>query len=260
MPRESRFDKQNKEEKRIKNLGYLVFFAHDHYSKKHYDDYIDLIPVSWFIVHKFAINNSSMRYQFWRLEEESKKVYIEGYKNWYREFYENLNPRVVRREGFKPELTQKELERYSGSVDIEILGYYPTLIEADIARVNFIKKKNTVYKGLNILDDIYGEDDYIEGKGYVIYAHISPNGKYYIGITKRDPPELRWDEGRGYKKQRKFWNAIKYYGWDNFQHIILETGLSKKMAEYKETKYIEKYNSVENGYNVIYENGEQWEN
>lgn len=258
MPRESRFDKQNKTKKRLKNLGYLVFFAHDHYSNRHCDDYVDLIPVSWFISNKFTMG-SNKRFQYCKFDSEAREIYKEGYKNWYREFYDNLNPRVIRREGFKPELSEEDLEKYSRAVDIEILGYYLTLIEADMARVKFIQERDTIYKGMNVLDDIYGEEDYVVGKGYTVYAHISPKGKYYIGITKKDPPELRWNNGKGYQKQRKMWNAIKYYGWDNFQHIILETGLSKKRAKYLETRYIEKYNSVENGYNVIYEDGGQLE-
>lgn len=258
MPREARYEKQVQGKRRIKNLGYLVFFTHNPVRKRHWYDYVDIIPVSDFITNRFSLS-SNIRSQYWRLGEEIKKVFKEGYKNWYREFYDNLNPRVVRREGFKPELSEEELDRYSEHIDFEILGYYKTLIEADIARVKFIQEKDSVYKGMNILDDIYGEDDYVNGKGYTVYAHISPKGKYYIGITKKDPPELRWNNGKGYQKQRKMWNAIKYYGWDNFQHIILETGLSKKRAKYLETRYIEKYNSVENGYNVIYEDGDQWE-
>ena len=50
---------------------------------------------------------------------------------------------------------------------------------------------------------------------WIVYQHISPNGKSYIGITQQDP-EKRWQNGKGYTGQKKFYNAIKKYGWDSF--------------------------------------------
>lgn len=55
---------------------------------------------------------------------------------------------------------------------------------------------------------------------YIVYRHTSPSGKVYIGITSRQP-EQRWLNGNGYKDSPKFYNAIKKYGWDNFNHEIL---------------------------------------
>ena len=67
--------------------------------------------------------------------------------------------------------------------------------------------------------------------GYTVYKHTSPSGKVYIGITKRKP-EYRWNKGKGYRKdQLLFYRAIKKYGWDNFTHEILYTGLSEKDAK-----------------------------
>ena len=66
--------------------------------------------------------------------------------------------------------------------------------------------------------------------GYTVYKHTSPSGKVYIGITKRKP-EYRWNKGKGYRKdQLLFYRAIKKYGWDNFTHEILYTGLSEKVV------------------------------
>ena len=67
--------------------------------------------------------------------------------------------------------------------------------------------------------------------GYTVYKHTSPSGKVYIGITKRKP-EYRWNKGKGYRKdQLLFYRAIKKYGWGNFTHEILYTGLSEKDAK-----------------------------
>ena len=77
------------------------------------------------------------------------------------------------------------------------------------------------------------------------------NGKIYIGITKQKP-QYRWNNGNGYVKQL-FYKAIKKYGWNNFEHIVLFKKLSRKEAELKEVELIKKYNShcTKFGYNVL---------
>ena len=89
---------------------------------------------------------------------------------------------------------------------------------------------------------------------YTVYMHTCPNGKKYIGITQRNP-EQRWARGSGYYSNKHFYNAIKKYGWDNIEHIILFENLTKEEAESKEIKLIKKYKSNFNefGYNI--ENG-----
>ena len=88
-------------------------------------------------------------------------------------------------------------------------------------------------------------------KKYIVYMHKNKiNNKIYIGITFRKPEE-RWLNGNGYRRQPKFFNAIIKYGWDNFEHIILEQNiLTEEEALKLETYYIQKYDSVNNGYNV----------
>jgi len=81
--------------------------------------------------------------------------------------------------------------------------------------------------------------------------HTSPNGKKYIGITCCNPL-YRWQNGQGYKHNAYFNKAIIKYGWDNFTHEILESGLSKEEAEEKEICLIKKLNlqSPQFGYNL----------
>lgn len=84
---------------------------------------------------------------------------------------------------------------------------------------------------------------------YIVYMHTAPNNKKYIGITFLSP-EKRWGvNGYGYKKQIKFYRAIKKYGWENFKHEILYTNLTKAEAEQKEIELIKLYDSKNNGYN-----------
>lgn len=65
---------------------------------------------------------------------------------------------------------------------------------------------------------------------YCVYEHVSPSGKRYIGITSQNP-ERRWRaDGSGYRQNPHFMNAIKKYGWKNFTHNILYSGLTKDEA------------------------------
>ncbi len=89
----------------------------------------------------------------------------------------------------------------------------------------------------------------MDRNNYVVYQHLFPNGKSYIGITGTQT-EKRWRNGKGYEDQPKIKNAIEKYGWDNVQHNILLTGLTKEDAEEKEKELIVQFKSIENGYNT----------
>lgn len=85
----------------------------------------------------------------------------------------------------------------------------------------------------------------------IIYAHRNKlNNKYYIGQTIQEPSK-RWRCGEGYVHCQKFYNAIKKYGWNNFEHIIL-CKCNSSDADTLEKYYIKKYDSVKNGYNISF--------
>ena len=78
---------------------------------------------------------------------------------------------------------------------------------------------------------------------YYLYAHVNKiNYKIYIGITSKKP-KYRWDNGNGYVNCTYFYKAIKKYGWDNFEHIVLAKNISKEFALKLEKFYIKKCNS-----------------
>lgn len=84
---------------------------------------------------------------------------------------------------------------------------------------------------------------------YCVYLHTNQlNGKKYVGITCRKP-EYRWNSGKGYSNQPKFYNAIKKYGWDSFTHTIIAKGLPEECAKTYEKIYIVLFDTIENGYN-----------
>lgn len=89
---------------------------------------------------------------------------------------------------------------------------------------------------------------------YIVYKHTSPKGKIYIGITSQDP-EKRWLNGKGYKRNSIFYNAIEKYGWENIKHEILFENLTKEEAEQKEIELISKYKSNERNFGYNIDNG-----
>lgn len=90
-------------------------------------------------------------------------------------------------------------------------------------------------------------------KKWIVYVHIFPNTKKYFGITSKNP-ELRWQNGTGYEKthQPVMYNAIQKYGWENIQHKILFTNLTKEEAQEKEKELIKKYKTNCHKYGDIY--------
>lgn len=86
---------------------------------------------------------------------------------------------------------------------------------------------------------------------YIVYMHKLFDGRAYVGITSRDL-KTRGYKGSGYYRSPKFYAAIKKYGWDSFQHIVLYKGLSKTDAEAKERELISLHKCTErkHGFNI----------
>lgn len=91
---------------------------------------------------------------------------------------------------------------------------------------------------------------------WIVYKHTNKvNLHSYIGITSKEP-EARWGKnGKNYRpckgRYSCFYHAIQKYGWDNFEHEILENDLTFEQACTKEKYYISFYNTkAPNGYNL----------
>lgn len=85
---------------------------------------------------------------------------------------------------------------------------------------------------------------------YTLYMHTVPNGKRYIGMTRRDPKK-RWNGGSGYSTNAEFYADIKEYGWGNIKHEILMQSESQEEIEKWEVELITKYQTMNprHGYN-----------
>lgn len=73
--------------------------------------------------------------------------------------------------------------------------------------------------------------------------HIAPNNKRYIGITSKDLDERFGSNGCLYRNQI-FGRAIKKYGWDKIEHIIIAQNLTKDEAKKLEIELIAKYDTT----------------
>ena len=90
---------------------------------------------------------------------------------------------------------------------------------------------------------------------YSLYIHTNKkNGKRYVGITKREPPESRWGtNGNNYRESPHLYSAIQKYGWDNFDHELIHSGMTRDDACLLEKHFISFYKTQNRdyGYNVF---------
>ena len=87
---------------------------------------------------------------------------------------------------------------------------------------------------------------------YRVYMHRNKiNGKVYIGCTKK-PLSQRYDNGNGYKKCTRFWSDICLFGFDAFEHILLQDDLSEDEAKTLEEKLVDAFDAMnpDRGYNM----------
>ena len=93
-----------------------------------------------------------------------------------------------------------------------------------------------------------------EKRDHKIYKYTNKvNGKVYIGKTRTSLQRRAGRNGERYSQCTYFGNAIKKYGWDNFEPVILEDNLTPEEATIKEVEYIKEYDSTNpaKGYNLV---------
>lgn len=85
---------------------------------------------------------------------------------------------------------------------------------------------------------------------YCVYIHKNKiNGKVYVGQTVKKEANHRWQNGKGYTKNKDLYNDICKFGWDNFDHIIVKQNLSLQEANNLEKELIIYYMNQNNCYN-----------
>lgn len=89
-----------------------------------------------------------------------------------------------------------------------------------------------------------------QSNGYVVYKHISPSGKAYIGQTNNLSRRSIRHQSSG-SGCSAFYSAIKKYGWSNFKHEVLVDDLTLPEANDWERFYVFIENTLSpNGYNL----------
>lgn len=87
-------------------------------------------------------------------------------------------------------------------------------------------------------------------KTFIVYKYtLKGTNKVYIGQTCMTLQQRAGSQGYRYKSCVKFYDAIKEFGWDNFECEILAENLTLEEANELEDKYILEYDSIENGFN-----------
>lgn len=83
----------------------------------------------------------------------------------------------------------------------------------------------------------------MEKNNWCLYKHTCPDGKLYFGISNN--LKQRWKAmGEQYHSCKRFYYAIRQYGWMNITHEILFDNLNKKQAGELEKEYILKYRTT----------------
>lgn len=82
---------------------------------------------------------------------------------------------------------------------------------------------------------------------YIITNKV--NSKVYIGQTRKSLSERMRHHFSKYETCVKLKEAIEQYGKENFIYTVLELVPFSELNK-REAFYIEKYNSIENGYNI----------
>ena len=88
---------------------------------------------------------------------------------------------------------------------------------------------------------------------YVYKLTNDVNEKVYIGQTNDPAHRFQVCQYRG----KKIADAIKQIGWDKFHANLLTVAEDEPTANLLERKYIEEYDSVNNGYNSNYKTNER---
>lgn len=91
--------------------------------------------------------------------------------------------------------------------------------------------------------------------GYIYKFTNKVNSKVYVGQTYNLQVRLNSHKSKALKIKNKFYNAVRKYGWDNFEFSVLSTVSANTKEELNtlldklEIEYIKQYDSYKSGYN-----------
>ncbi|AGE57104.1 GIY-YIG catalytic domain-containing endonuclease [Acanthocystis turfacea Chlorella virus NE-JV-3] len=92
----------------------------------------------------------------------------------------------------------------------------------------------------------------IEERHGSIYKITFPNGKVYIGQTKRSLAQRGSEHIKDTSGCIKLKNAFKKYGHEECVMSVLKDKIPEQFLDYWENKFIDEYDSISSGYNIKY--------
>lgn len=84
------------------------------------------------------------------------------------------------------------------------------------------------------------------------FTHIE-TGRCYIGQTIQNPNQRRLEhiaDSRHTPREYHFHNALRKYGIDAFTFEVIDTASSLEELNLLEEKYVEQFDSINNGFNI----------
>ena len=84
------------------------------------------------------------------------------------------------------------------------------------------------------------------------FTHLA-SGRCYIGQTTQDPNQRRLEhiaDSRYTTKEYHFHNALRKYGVESFVFEVIDSANSLEELNLLEEKYVDHYNSINNGFNI----------
>lgn len=86
----------------------------------------------------------------------------------------------------------------------------------------------------------------------IIYRILFPNGKSYVGQTKRNVYQRMREHLREDSGCTKLKNALRKYPENEVIASVLKKDIPIRYIDWWENQYIDRYNSIKNGYNIRY--------
>lgn len=86
----------------------------------------------------------------------------------------------------------------------------------------------------------------------IIYRILFPNGKSYIGQTKRNVYQRMREHLREYSGCTKLKNALRKYPENEVIASVLKKDIPIRHLDWWENHFIGRYDSIKNGYNILY--------
>ena len=169
--------------------------------------------------------------------------------------------KAYKRDFIKPYFNHKKYPIFQYDLKGNFLKKFKNI---DFVRKEFPNISTHIYSVINgtrkstagyIWKDFYTKKLKLKSKSLKIHIYYYKNLKnnmLYIGQTAKSLKSRAGKDGKNYFESSKIFQAIQTFGWNSFEGKIIKTCFSQEEADFIENQLINKYDTVENGYNLMY--------